>query len=94
MRNGQYYRHMTHNYNYIRMPRQSADFPELGATLGRNVHSLRIEQHISASALSYVAKISRPLLARIERGEADVRLSYIERLADALCVDPLQLLEP
>ena len=85
---------MTRNYNYISMPRQPENLAGLKAVLGRNVHDLRIEQHISASALSYVAKISRPLLAKIERGEADVRLSYIERLADALCVDPLQLLEP
>ena len=85
---------MTHNYNYILMPRQPRNFAGLGAVLGHNVHNLRVEQHISVSTLSHVARISRPLLARIERGEADVRLSYIERLADALCVDPLQLLKP
>lgn len=66
----------------------------LSVALGRNVHDLRKEQHISISLLSRIAKISRPLLAEIEKGEADVRLSYVERLADALCVDPLQLLEP
>ncbi len=85
---------MGHDYNNILMSRQSRDLAGLGVALGRNVHDLRVEQHFSVTALSHVAKISRPLLARIERGEADVRLSYIERLADALCVDPLQLLKP
>lgn len=70
------------------------DFTGLGVALGRNVRDFRTEQHISVSLLSRIAKISRPLLTKIEKGEADVRLSYVERLADALCVDPLQLLEP
>jgi len=70
------------------------DYADLSVVLAHNVHELRIAQHISISALSRVAKISRPLLAKIEKGEADVRLSYIKRLAGALCVDPLSLLEP
>lgn len=76
------------------MFQQSIDLEGLNGILGRNVRNLRIEQHFSVSVLSYVSRISRPLIAKIENGEADVRLSYIERLADALCVDPLQLLEP
>ena len=85
---------MAHHYSSVHIPRKRAACAQLSAVLGNNVRKLRIEQGTSISALSYVAKISRPLLARIERGEADVRLSYIERLADALCVEPLQLLMP
>lgn len=70
------------------------DSVDLGVVLGRNVQQFRIAQHINISTLSRISKISRPLLAKIEKGEADVRLSYIERLAYALCVDPLNLLAP
>ncbi len=38
--------------------------------------------------------ICRPLLMKIERGESDIRLSYVERLSAALCVSPLELLTP
>ena len=42
--------------------------------------------------LSDMAGVSRPYLNAIERGMADVRLSTVQDLADALCVSPIELL--
>lgn len=66
----------------------------LSKTLGCNVRIIRSEQQLSITALSRMSGICRPLLMEIERGESDVRLSYVERLSAALCVSPLTLLIP
>lgn len=84
---------MVQNYYYILISQQTE--PEaLGVALGRNVRKFRTEQQINICELSFITKISRRLLADIEKGCADVRLSYVERIAKALCVHPLQLFEP
>ena len=65
----------------------------LRVTLGLNVARLRTEQGLPKKTFSLMCGISRPLLDRIENGDSDVRLSYVQRLADGLCVDPLLLLQ-
>lgn len=60
---------------------------------GRNVKRLRIEQHINKKSFSQMCGIGRPLLDEIERGESNIRLSYIQRIAEALSVDPSVLFE-
>lgn len=67
---------------------------ELSRTLGRNVRSIRSEQQLRITTLASMSGICRPLLMKIERGESDIRLSYVERLSAALCVSPLELLTP
>ena len=65
---------------------------ELARTLGCNVHRLRRKQRLHKYVLSDMAGVSRPYLNAIERGMADVRLSTVQDLADALCVSPIELL--
>jgi len=67
---------------------------ELSRALGANVRDIRSEQQLSITALARISGICRPLLMKIEKGESDVRLSYVERLSAALCVSPLELLTP
>ena len=64
----------------------------LAVTLGRNVRMLRIARHLPKYVFACMAQVSRPHLNAIERGAADVRMSTIERLADALSVPTLVLL--
>lgn len=83
----------------FRIAYHSIDVPpscegELGRALGRNVRDIRSEQQLSITALANMSGICRPLLMKIEQGESDIRLSYLERLGAALCVSPLELLAP
>lgn len=63
----------------------------LERTLGANVSRLRQEQGLTKKTFALMSGISRPYLNSIESGSSDVRLSYVQRLADALCVEPIEL---
>ena len=65
----------------------------LGQNLGLNVARLRNEQELTKDALAQMSGISRPFLDKIESGLSNPRLSDVLQLADALCVNPLDLLE-
>ncbi|MEE8722748.1 MAG: helix-turn-helix transcriptional regulator [Eggerthellaceae bacterium] len=62
--------------------------------MATNVTALRSQQGLSKQMFALMAGISRPMLNRIESGEADTRLSYVQRIADALGVEPTYLLTP
>ena len=70
----------------------SFDAPSLAETLGRNVKALRKSEHITKTRFAAMVGIGRPLLNKIENGTADVRLSRVEELADALDTTPAFLL--
>lgn len=65
---------------------------ELREMLGANVSRLRQEQDLSKRSLALMSGISRPFLDKIENGGANARLSHVQQLADALCVQPQALL--
>lgn len=71
----------------------SADEPSLACVLGRNVETLRKRSNISKSCFAAMVGIGRPQLNKIEKGTADVRLSVVEGLADALDTSPAKLLD-
>ena len=73
---------------------QGFDAPYWRVVLGDNVHRLRMKQGIPKKTFSLMVGISRPLLDRIERGEADLRISYLTKVADGLSVSVLDLLDP
>ena len=64
----------------------------LAHTFGRNVSLVRRAQRLPKRLLADMAGISRPYLNEIECGVADVRLSTVMRIADALAVNPVALL--
>lgn len=82
--------------NEFRLPDNGAKPYEEGyfvnQALAHNVRRLRQAQHMDKTVFSRATGISRPLLNKIESGQADVRLSYVQRLADALSVQPATLL--
>jgi transcriptional regulator with XRE-family HTH domain len=79
----------TARYPLITKPASS-----LAQTLATNVTTLRSKQGLNKQMFALMAGISRPMLNRIESGEADTRLSYVQRIADALGVEPTYLLTP
>ena len=64
------------------------------SVLGDNVRRLRKLSKINKKTFALMVGIGRPQLDKIERGTADIRLSSIVRLADALEVTPVELLSP
>ncbi len=65
---------------------------EISLVFGRNVKRMRTDQGLNKKSFALICGISRPLLDEIESGTSDVRLSYVQRIADALSVNPSHLL--
>ncbi|MHB8523461.1 MAG: helix-turn-helix domain-containing protein [Limisphaerales bacterium] len=61
--------------------------------VARNVRVLRQQAGLSQEDLAELAGLHRTYVGSIERGERNVSLENIERLAKALKVPPSQLLE-
>lgn len=64
----------------------------MAVTLGRNVKHLRERGRINKTCFAAMVGIGRPQLNKIEKGTANVRLSMVEELADALETTPEKLL--
>ncbi|GAB3589321.1 helix-turn-helix transcriptional regulator [Angustibacter peucedani] len=64
----------------------------LQARLGRNLRGLRAERGLSQEQLAAVLGVHRTYMGALERGQRNVSLRSLERLAAALEVDPLELL--
>ena len=62
------------------------------AILGRRVKDLRLSQRMSQADLAEDAGIRRALVSDVERGEANLTLDSIVRIAIALGVEPAQLI--
>lgn len=68
------------------------DHTIMAETLGQNVKYLRLAQNINKQTFAIMVGIGRPHLNRIENGTANVRLSLVQRMADALATSPELLL--
>jgi transcriptional regulator with XRE-family HTH domain len=66
------------------------DLREVFAT---NLRRLRHEKGLSQDDLAYEAEVSRSYLSQLEQGAYYASLKIIGRLADALGVDPAELLK-
>jgi len=61
--------------------------------IGKSVRKLRIKRFWSQAELSKAAGVSPAHLGRIERNEHDPHLSTIRKIAQALDVDPSELID-
>ncbi len=61
--------------------------------LGMTIRDLRFQVGLSQEALAEVAELHRTYIGGIERGERNVSLENIVRIARALKVTPSRLLE-
>jgi transcriptional regulator with XRE-family HTH domain len=59
---------------------------------GKRVKELRMLQKISQEELAFRSGLHRTYISSVERGERNISLINIERLAQALMVDPGALL--
>lgn len=67
---------------------------DLQKTLGRNLRVYRERQGLSQEAFADELGVHRTYMGGIERGERNLTLKSVERIAQQINIDPLQLLEP
>lgn len=61
------------------------------AAFGRRVRDLRLRQGLSQEELAHVSELDRSYVGGIERGERNIGLDNIHRIADALGVRVAEL---
>lgn len=66
---------------------------ELQRRVGANVRRHRLDRGLSQEALADVLGVHRTFMGAVERGERNLTLQTLERIAERLGVDPLELLE-
>jgi transcriptional regulator with XRE-family HTH domain len=67
---------------------------ELQRTVGRHLRSYRRARGLSQEAFAEFLGVHRTYAGGLERGEHNLTLRTVERLARRLAVDPLVLLAP
>jgi transcriptional regulator with XRE-family HTH domain len=65
---------------------------DLQRRLGRNLRSVRLAKGLSQEAFADMLRIHRTYVGGLERGERNVTLKTVERIAIALGVDASDLL--
>jgi transcriptional regulator with XRE-family HTH domain len=67
---------------------------ELQRRLGVNLRAYRRGLGLSQEALADVLEVHRTYMGGIERGERNLTLQSVERIAEQIEVDPIELLSP
>ena len=77
----------------VELFRKSTSVEERIARLGRRIRQLRKEQSVSQEALAAKASIDRSFMGRIERGDANITVTTVFKVSDALGVQPSSLFD-
>jgi transcriptional regulator with XRE-family HTH domain len=64
----------------------------LGDKLGSTIRRLRAERGLTQDSFAAVVGVHRTYIGAVERGETNVTLDTLERLATALKISPSELL--
>lgn len=67
---------------------------DLQCTFGRNLRAYRQARGLSQEAFADVLRVHRTYMGGVERGERNLTLRSVERMAQQLGLDPLTLLQP
>jgi transcriptional regulator with XRE-family HTH domain len=67
---------------------------DLQRTVGRNLRAYRVARGYSQEAFAEVLGVHRTYMGGLERGERNLTLRSLERIAERLDVPPLELLQP
>ena len=67
---------------------------DLQKTVGANLRALRVARGLSQEDFAEVLGVHRTYMGGVERGERNLTLRSVERIAQRVGVDPRALLEP
>ena len=67
---------------------------DLQKTVGRNLRAYRMERGLSQEAFAEVLGVHRTYMGGVERGERNLTLKSVERMAEKLEMEALELLKP
>ena len=67
---------------------------ELQRRVGANLRKYRLARGLSQEVLAELVGVHRTYMGGLERGERNITLKSLERIAFELNVDPLSLLQP
>ncbi len=67
---------------------------DLQRAVGRNLRAYRQARQLSQEAFAEVVGVHRTYMGGLERGERNLTLKSVERLAERLGMPPLQLFQP
>jgi transcriptional regulator with XRE-family HTH domain len=65
---------------------------ELQRRVGSSLRAYRLERGLSQEAFADVLGVHRTYMGSVERGERNLTLRSVERIAERLALDPLDLL--
>jgi transcriptional regulator with XRE-family HTH domain len=65
---------------------------DLQRTLGRNLRAYRSQRGLSQEAFAATLGVHRTYMGGLERGERNLTLKSVERIAERLGLEPLDLL--
>jgi transcriptional regulator with XRE-family HTH domain len=66
---------------------------DLQRTVGRNLRAYREARGLSQEAFADLVGVHRTYMGGLERGERNITLKSLERIAERLGVEPLSLLD-
>ena len=66
---------------------------DLQKTVGRNLRAYRLERGLSQEAFADVLGVHRTYMGGVERGERNLTLESLERMAEQIGVEVRELLE-
>ena len=66
---------------------------ELQKTVGRNLRAYRQARGLSQEAFADLVGVHRTYMGGLERGERNLTLRSVERIAEQIGVDPLALMD-
>jgi transcriptional regulator with XRE-family HTH domain len=67
---------------------------DLQRAVGRNLRAYRQTKGLSQEAFADVLCVHRTYMGSVERGERNLTLKSVERIAERIGVEPLTLLQP
>jgi transcriptional regulator with XRE-family HTH domain len=67
---------------------------DLQRNVGRNLRDYREARGLSQEAFADVVGVHRTYMGSVERGERNLTLRSVERFADRLGIEPVDLLRP
>lgn len=65
---------------------------DLQKVVGRNLRAYRLERGLSQEDFAEVVGVHRTYMGGLERGERNLTLQSLERIAEVLKVEPIKLL--